>query len=269
MAEANMNRLPIIVTIVTAVAPLLAADACRADDLPTQPRLLARADDPMADGEEEHADDRADDQRRERLERLREWRERRGDDRAGRPGAPARDRELSDEDRRNALAVMRDVNPEMAERFDRALAGDNPERARRVLDRMSGRLLELHRLKREQPEAYRLRVADHRAKIDTFKLARQLRAARMDRDAERVEHLTAELREQLESHFEIRQKLRERELAELEQRLERMREELQEHRAKKAALIDQSLERIVEGRRPDDRRGGHGKPDRDDQLDLD
>jgi len=281
-----MNRLPLIVIGMTVgLSTPAMADPPGADDEPwlAEPPLLAQADEPMTD-DQDQADDRPDDPRRERLERLREWRQRRNgetDDREGRPGPRGREdrnnRDLSEEDRQNALTVMRDVNPDMAERFADALAGENPDRARRVFDRMAGRLLELHKLKQDQPEAYKLRVADHRAKIATFKLARQLRAARIDRDADRAEQLTTQLREQLESHFEIRQKLRERELAELEQRLERMRDDLAEHRAKKAELIDQSLERIVEGRRPDGPRQDRGRPrdhdqdreERDDQLDLD
>ena len=194
---------------------------------------------------------------RERLRKLRELRERRlnsadgegqGAERPRPPGPPP----FTPEDRERALTVLRDVNPQIAEKVNQALEGDRGERANAMLARMwDGPLGELWRLKQDDEEAYRLRVADHQAKLETVRLAWKIRQARDADDAQLARQLTAPLRDHLDRQFEIREALRKKELAHLEQRIDELRKELAEHRARKNELVDQSLERILQGR-PDE-----------------
>lgn len=269
-------RQSIFVLLIGGLAAFILLPQAAADQPSDDVILLAQADDAMNDEPAERDRPGMD---RDRMEKLREWRERRAaegrsEDRQ-RPGRPPR--ELTAEQREQALAVLRDVNPHVAERMEAALKSDDSKRAERALARMSGRLLEMHEMKQRDPEAYKLRVADNRAKIETIRLAGQLRRAEAEGKADEAAALETQLREHLEKHFEIRQRLREKELQLLEQRIERMREELKEHRAKKQELIDQSMTRIRQGR-PDRDRGHGERPHRphpprddepDDQLDLD
>jgi len=258
-------------------APATATEAGDDDSV-----LLVQADDAMDDEPADRARNERPGPDRERLEKLRDRRERRAaeDGPSNRPRPVRPPRELSAEQRERALAVLRDVNPRLAEKMEEALKSDKASRAERMLARMSPRLLEMDQIKQRDPEAYELRVADNRAKLDTIRIAGKLRRAKANGETDDAAQYETELRENLDKHFEIRQRLREKELQLLEQRIERMRVELKEHRAKKQQLIEQSLTRIRDGRaeadedhepgdRPHDRARRPLERERDDQLNLD
>jgi hypothetical protein len=173
---------------------------------------------------------------RERLER--QGRPPRGP--ANRPG-PAAERNPA-EHRAAALAVLGDINPRLAERVQQAIR-DNPERARIVLGRLGGRLDHLIQLRQDDPEMYKLRVRDQRSTLHTVALVRRLREAQRSGEQAQVAALSDRLREHLTEHFEVRQRIRERELHNLEKRIEQLRAELDDHRERKQALIDQYVER--------------------------
>lgn len=163
---------------------------------------------------------------------------------ADRPHPP-----LTAEQREQALEVLRDVNPDLAERITQALQ-DNPERARRVIQRFGPRLLELAELRKSDPVLYQLKVTDQRYNFETFKLVRQIHEARIENDDTRVERLTDRLREHLLKHFDVRMKLREHELAMLEKRIRELREELKDRHERKTQLIDQQIQTMTRDNPP-------------------
>jgi len=255
----NATRLTVTAMLGLALTLLLAGQAVATPEDPSPdaaaPAMIAQADRDADDRPKKVDDD--DDRWRERGEYDRDRRD--GDDRRGRFGH----KELDDEQVGQALSVLQDVNPEFAQRIKAGLEGENPERAKRGLERMWPWLEDMHDLKRNDRALYDLRLADNKAKAATFRLARAIHQARRDNDTQQLEQLRTKLRRQLEAHFEVRQKLRENELAKLERRIETMREELAEHRASKDELIAASMKRILEGRRGP--RGDRNDKDDDDR----
>ena len=151
---------------------------------------------------------------------------------------------LTAEQRQQALEVLRDVNPDLAERIAQALQ-DNPERARLAFRRFGSRLLELAELRKSDPALYQLKVTDQQSNFETFKLVRQILEARIENDDARVGRLTDRLREHLLKHFDVRMKLREHELALLEKRIRELREELRDRHERKTQLIDQQIQTMT------------------------
>lgn len=214
-------------------AALLAADDAEEMDAPLgpPPMLLAQADPvplPPPDGP------RA-----------------RGDHERDRGGFGDRMKPLSDEEQKNLLEVLADLNPDMKARLEEALK-DNPRRAQFVLRRAyDGHIKRLIQLREADREHYDLQVAEHKQRIEIAKLAYQIRKAKENGQEQQVTELTAELRQKMHATFEVRQKLRQKELAELEKRIETMRKELAEHEQQKDKLIDEAMTKVLKGRRGD------------------
>lgn len=179
-------------------------------------------------------------------ERSREWGSRGEGSRSGdRWGAsrmwPAPP--MTEEQVKEAIELLREYRPEMAKRYEE-LREKDPERAQELMRPMLGRLMELSYLKRTDPEAFELRKQDYRLWRSVFELSGKLREARAAKDAAKVEELSAELRKQLAEHFDVRQKLRERELIRMEARLDEMRKEVEERKASRDKLIQSRIEEL-------------------------
>ena len=171
-------------------------------------------------------------------------------DRENAPRRPAeRARDLTLEQEAQVIAVLKDINPELAQRVTEALEHDRAD-ARRMLARVWNRTRDLIELRAHNPDLYRLKAADSRHRFEVFRLVQQIRRARRAEDTEAVKRLLGELRTTLQSHFQVRQELREYELAQLEQRIQKLRAELADHRRNKDELIEQALTRIEEGQPP-------------------
>ena len=208
----------------------------------------------------------------ERRERMAERGGNAGPPRLGDGDAPDAGRGLPplDEARRDAaLAVLADVHPKLAERLERAREA-NPRRAEWALRKMWPRLHRLVELREDDPELYKLRVADQRHKVETLRLVYKLRAARADDpDAESIETLEAELRRRVAAHFDVRQRIRRHELQRLAERIDHLRAELEERRSNRDALIGQYINALVDRRpapdapTPDLDASGDGSPDAD------
>jgi len=242
------------------------------------PRDAARRN---ADADPDAADDDRADRRRFWEQRWRERRERMAraerDDRrpdvGDRPphgGPPDRDGDgprgfappLDPEQQRQALAVLRDLAPHMAERIEQALKTGRP-RAELLLRRMYPRLHRLVELRRENERLYELKVADQRQMFEWMHLRRQIVDAHRDGDEARLAELRDQARAKAREHFALRQELREHELARLEQRMEELRDELAERRAQKDQLIEQHLDRLFAPPGDDDHDTPWDRGDRD------
>lgn len=170
---------------------------------------------------------------------------------------------LSQEQREQLLAVLEDLNPQMKQRLQEVLK-DNPQRANMILRRAYDQHIQrLIQLRESDPEHYELQISEHKGRLEMFRLVRQIRDARESQDEAKATELTAQLREKMDTAFEVRQKLRRKELAELEKRIEKMRTDLAEHEQRKGELIDQAMEKVLSGNRLDEPEGdgpGRGDP---------
>lgn len=151
--------------------------------------------------------------------------------------------ELEEKDMPEALAVLRDYRPELVKRFE-DWASRHPENARTMLSRSVPMMQRLIRLRREDPVGYRLAIEDLRYYNFTAELSKQLRAARSDNDAPQVEVLSLKLRTLLTRHFEVRQKIREREIQKLEQRIDQLRKQLSERAEAHEKILDSRFDQL-------------------------
>lgn len=168
---------------------------------------------------------------------------------------------LDEAHREAALAVLADVYPRLAERLNEAQEA-NPRRAEWALRKMWPRLHRLVELRERDPAMYRLRVADQRHKVETLRLVHQLRRAqRRDEAPARPRELRAKLRDRVNEHFEVRQRMRRHELEQLAERIEQLRAELQRRQTNRDQLISRYIEALVNRERGD--RDDHHRPDLD------
>jgi len=184
-----------------------------------------------------------------------------GDGPSGRPGAgPPRRPTL--EDLRKMVQVMKDVDPKLAEEFERLRSEDRRE-AFRLMMRHGPLLGRLAMLRERDEQAYALRVKDIRLGRETEALADQLRRLRQQDDADEaeVDRVDAELDEKLLEHFEVRQALRRHVLEKLRARLAEMEEGIELREQRQASIIADQKRLLLDGERTDDR-GNDARPSR-------
>lgn len=133
--------------------------------------------------------------------------------------------ELSEADMPDALAVLHDYRPELVKRFE-DWASRHPENARVMLSNSVPMMQRLIRMRREDPAGYRLAIEDLRYYRFTAQLSKQLREATTQKDHAAIDDLSDKLRTLLIRHFEIRQKIREREIEKLQSRIDQLRDQL-------------------------------------------
>ena len=162
-------------------------------------------------------------------------------------------------DREEMMAVLRDIDPALAERVAERggrhhADGDRPERGHRGDDGLRELFPQVARLtflRERDPALYDLRVRDIRLERDTEALVAEARRVRGDAsidDAEdRIEDLHEELEEKVEAHFELRQEIRAAELERMEERLERLKEDLDRREGDKDELIAQRIAELRGG----------------------
>ena len=175
-----------------------------------------------------------------------------------RPGGPPGDRRpLEGEPTMEELFdLLAEVDAPMRERL-RRLAKDNPERARAILRRAAPELRELAQLKRDDPEAFRLRLAMMQAGRDAWRAAAQHRRA--ERDGAGDDELTRrreEIADAVRRRVEIEQMLKAREIERLAERVETLRTDLSANSERIDEIVAEQTERLVE--RAEHRRGGRG-----------
>lgn len=182
-----------------------------------------------------------------------------GDPRMDGPGGPGPDghrdkhgppKPLSEAQVGQALEALRKIDPERADEFDR-LAEAHPERLSSELRRRFPRIDHFLRLKEWDPEMYDLRVDDLRLAHATHRLAERYRRAVEPRgdDEPAPEPDARAMREELETlveeHFEVRQRIRERELAALERRIEQLKQELDEREDDQREWVERRVEDLT------------------------
>jgi len=106
-------------------------------------------------------------------------------------------------------------------------------------------------LKRHDPELYELNVRDRQYSHQSSRLAGEYAAAQRAGDSAKMESIKSDLEKIVGDHFDVRQKLRERDLAQLEQRLEFLRKQVEQRLQRRAEIISEHLSQLFGGRRGD------------------
>ena len=172
-----------------------------------------------------------------------------GEARRGGPGPAGHGRPSEAEmaqfrqDLEQRLEILREINPDIAERIERHLErrGDmHPERIRSMLRERFQRIERLIELKQEDPVAYELAITDMKLERQSQEVADQIRLADGDLEAQR-ERLRALIRE----HFDVRQRKYEQELGRLEKRIAELRGQLETRRNHRTALEQTRFDDLV------------------------
>jgi hypothetical protein len=167
------------------------------------------------------------------------------DDDDGRPhGWWGRGKPMDEHEAREALEVLRQIDPEKADRLEEAI-NKNPEEAGKVLHEnfpMLGRFMAMRRYDRE---GFDLRVRDLAISRRSHDAADRMRKALEAKDDAMAAVELAQLHALVEEHFDVRQQIREYELTRLKQRIEELGEQLEQRAADRDALIDERVQELI------------------------
>lgn len=154
--------------------------------------------------------------------------------------------ELTDDLLKEVMAVIKDFDEALYTRLSSAMES-NPEAVKSRLKLDLRRWMAAVELKRTDPELYELNVKDRQYSHETSRLVGEFFAARRQNETDRLEAIRSELDSIVGKHFDVRQKLRERDLSQLEQRLEFLRKQVQQRRERRAEIIKEHLSQLFGG----------------------
>lgn len=159
-------------------------------------------------------------------------------------GKRSRELLLTTEERQSLIEIIRMIHPEKAEQLEK-IAVDHGDRVNAALRRFWSQGRPLLELKKNDQEMFELKVNDMRLNREAGELARQFRQAHRRNDEQESQDLHAQITDKLGEQFEVRQKIRERELDHLEKRLDGMRALVEERQSSRQELIDEQFERLT------------------------
>ncbi len=160
-----------------------------------------------------------------------------------RPGDHEPWRELTDEQIQERLAIIREVNPEMAKRIEHAMTsggGRHSDRLRQALHRHWPKIEEMRNLKRHDSELYELIVADKKLERQCRQLAMKIRRGNGENSEAKDD-----LRGLIVKHFDVRQHKFKHTLAKLEKRVLELKKNLDMRLLKRTELEAQQFAELV------------------------
>ena len=173
-----------------------------------------------------------------------------------------RDDHMSPEQARDAIEVVRRIDPDKAKELDKALK-ENPEQVARLLHESFPNLGRLMAWRRYDPEGFDLYIDDIALNRQIHESAKRLHDAIDQGNDEGAAFEQVELEGLVSKHFEVRKQIREHQLAKLKQRIafmqgmiEKMQTDLDQEVANRDDLIAKRLDELIKGK-PD----GPVKPD--------
>lgn len=179
--------------------------------------------------------------------------------RAGGPGPPsgAPERwEPTPAERRRAMRFLQQRFPEQFRRIQ-ALRRDNPQRARQIVMRMLGRVVDIMRAMEHNPQLGEVMLKQMRLDLDIGERLHVLRRRGGVRDDEDARRELAELvRQKVLADLEFR----EIKLAELRRRIEREADRLAEDRERVEELVERRLAELLGATRGRDGPGARREP---------
>ncbi len=176
-----------------------------------------------------------------------------GSDGPGR-GEPRKPRKpLTDEQTEELFGILQQINPRFAEGLAK-VRKIRPERFRQGLQRIAPRLEHLVQLKDDDPELFQLEIENRQLKFKSFRLSQAIRKARTENtDPAKIEAMQNQLRDMLDKHFDVRQKILERELKHMAKRIEKLKGQLRQRQENRKQLIDQYMRKLMTAERMNDR----------------
>ncbi len=150
---------------------------------------------------------------------------------------PGEARQWSQEEIEERLAVIRQINPDLAEKIEQ-VRNASPEKLRARFGQHIRQIEHMIRMKEHDPQLFELMVENAQLDRATREQARLLRSKPVQDDPEKVEQHRAALKEIITAHFDVRQKMREHELARLEKRLKELRAAVGKRMEKRDELIE-------------------------------
>lgn len=154
--------------------------------------------------------------------------------------------ELTDDLLKEVMAVVKDFDEALYTRLTAAME-TNPQVVKTRLQTDLRRWMSAVELKRNNPELYELNVKDRQYSHESSRLAGEYAAAQRAGDSARMESIKSDLQKIVGDHFDVRQKLRERDLAQLEQRLEFLRKQVQQRLERRGEIISEHLSQLFGG----------------------
>lgn len=144
---------------------------------------------------------------------------------------------LTPEQEAHLFTVLQEVNPELIEKI-KTWQQVNPERSGRMLARMYERMQDVIQLKQADPAMYELKVQD-------LKLDARSRLMALAYRREKTDETRKDLLNILTEQFDIRQKIRERELERMKEKIGQLESQLEERASNRQKYIDKQLEEIT------------------------
>lgn len=159
-------------------------------------------------------------------------------------GWRGRDKPMDPEQVRDALEVLRRIDPDKAKRLEHAI-GEHPEKAAKVLHEHFPMLGRFMAMRRYDPQGFDLRVRDLALSRKSHDAADRMRKALEAKDDAVAALELAQLQALVAEHFDVRQELREYELLKLKERIEELGDQLQQRTADREALIDERVHELI------------------------
>lgn len=142
------------------------------------------------------------------------------------------------------IAVVRDIDPQLAERIEN-IHDDRPGMKMLAVRRAFPQVFRLVRLREDDPEMYALRIDDMKLQRRSNELVRQIRAARRAGDDREAADFVDDLEDVVEEHFDLRQQIRELEIDRLEARIEALKDALSERRHNRRDLMEDRIRDLL------------------------
>ena len=166
-------------------------------------------------------------------------------DRPARPqGRRDQDRPMDVRQVREALEVLRQIDPEKADELEQHLE-QNPQRVGRALRENFPNLGRFMAMRRYDPEVFELRVKDFKLSRLSQQSAHRFHTAQNAGDDELAAAELSVLQGIVSEHFDVRQKIREHELMKLEHQIQVLRDQLQQRADDREQLIEDRLDELV------------------------
>ncbi len=153
-------------------------------------------------------------------------------------------RPMNKEQVREAIEVLRQIDPEKAKQLEQHL-DENPQRVGRSLHDNFPHLGRFLAMRRYDPDGFDLRIKDLALSRQSQQSARRLHEAQKSGDDAIAAAELMVLEGIVADHFDIRQQIREYELAKLEQKIEALRDQLQQRAENRDTLIDERIEEFI------------------------
>lgn len=151
---------------------------------------------------------------------------------------------LNEEQAREALEVLRRIDPEKAQSLEKAIE-DNPEQIGRILGENFPNIGRFMAWRRYDPEGFDLRIQDLALSRQTHACANRLREALDAEDDEIAALEQIRLADLVADHFDVRQQLREYELAKLRNQIEELLAQLEERSNNRDQFIEERIGELM------------------------